>query len=1313
MKKAIFTSFHSLGRVKNMVTKLGLLPALMLCCSSLAIAQAPYCSLNCNANVNISVAANCRANVTYDVMLTGANNPTVCSPNGPQAFKVIIMGPDGITPLHPDNSNAYDYVDLNELYALGMSCPADLTVKVKHWATGNSCWGSIHVEDKLAPVAVCPPNRTYKCAQWGSAEVTSQMAADLDYVRSNSTDNCGVVDATVTSSVTFDDCPAEGSNITKIITKTYTVTDRCGKQGTCTQYYYFTRLESLSEVECPAPTTVSCNGGDTSPSVTGYPTWMNYEITPESHACCRVAATYHDVTVEVCCGSYKIFRHWDIADWCTGQAEELCIQLIKVEDSEGPSITCPADATISTTSWACSRNYTFPTPQVSDACCPDGITVTREVDGNVVTGSSAALTEGAHEICYTATDGCGNETTCCYTVTVVDESAPNVICKELLQVTLDPTDCNVVVPAQAFDNGSYDNCCDELTFRVRKMNGGSFDSSVTFDGSDLGVHEGTHGTATSCGSRMVVLEVTDCHGNSNTCMVEVLVDDKAAPYCPEITDATVNCASGNDPWQYFSHYTAADFHDCSTVTVTESNGGTLDECKRGVLSRTWTATDACGNSTSCTQRVTFYHVNDFSVCFPADVTVNGCEDAGYHCRPIITGDDCELIAIDSTDEILPIVGGEEACYKILRTWKVINWCVYNPNAPHTADMAMGNCSNCNNGSNTGKKFKDTGDGYVEWTQVIKVRDNVPPVVTPHNECDPNQQGVYPTDGRCYYHILTATATTNCEEILRFYYKIDLNNDGTYDIIDNVGTVGSGSASQVLPKGTHRIVWSVEDACGNVGTATEVFTATDCKKPTPYCIGISTAVMPSSGCIEVWASDLDAGSWDNCGDVTLGIRRQGDTGAPTPSITICCPLAGPNVIVELHVTDECGNSDFCLTSIYVTGCPGTPDPSVAGLVHTEELENVEQVTITASNNGNAIGGAATTAPSGVFQLALPMGSSYTITPEKNMNPLNGVSTFDLVLMRKHILGTELLDSPYKMIAADVNRSNSITTLDMVELRKLILGITTEFPNNTESWRFVRADYQFQNAANPFNENFPEVYNIDNLTGEMNNADFVGVKVGDLNGNATPNSLLGSNDRNNNGTFVLAAKDQSIVAGQEVKVNFTANTTDIAGYQFTLAFDKNALEVVNVEGLAPEFFGFTRTNEGFITTSFDNNDATKEVSFTVTFKALATGQLSKLISANSAVTKAEAYSKTAQGMDVAIQFNGATVNNTFEVYQNQPNPFMNSTVIGFNLPEGGAVTMRIMDVDGKIVKTVTGNYAKGYNQITVSKSELNASGVMYYE
>ena len=94
----------------------------------------------------------------------------------------------------------------------------------------------------------------------------------------------------------------------------------------------------------------------------------------------------------------------------------------------------------------------------------------------------------------------------------------------------------------------------------------------------------------------------------------------------------------------------------------------------------------------------------------------------------------------------------------------------------------------------------------------------------------------------------------------------------------------------------------------------------------------------------------------------------------------------------------------------------------------------------------------------------------------------------------------------MIAADANKSGSITTFDIVELRKLILGIYQELPNNT-SWRFVDKAFAFPNPNNPFQTTFPENISVASscMTSHMDD-DFVGVKVGDVNGTAVANSLV---------------------------------------------------------------------------------------------------------------------------------------------------------------------------------------------------------------
>ena len=141
--------------------------------------------------------------------------------------------------------------------------------------------------------------------------------------------------------------------------------------------------------------------------------------------------------------------------------------------------------------------------------------------------------------------------------------------------------------------------------------------------------------------------------------------------------------------------------------------------------------------------------------------------------------------------------------------------------------------------------------------------------------------------------------------------------------------------------------------------------------------------------------------------------------------------------------------------------------------------------------------------GVYDFSdIPMDGSVTITPFKDGDDGNGVNTIDMIFIRKHILGLTVFDTPYKYIAGDVNNSGSISTFDLVIIRQVILQWIPEFAAG-ESWVFVDADYVFSNPSNPLNENYPVSITFTPEEGEEYNFDFVAVKRGDVNGNASPN------------------------------------------------------------------------------------------------------------------------------------------------------------------------------------------------------------------
>ena len=337
--------------------------------------------------------------------------------------------------------------------------------------------------------------------------------------------------------------------------------------------------------------------------------------------------------------------------------------------------------------------------------------------------------------------------------------------------------------------------------------------------------------------------------------------------------------------------------------------------------------------------------------------------------------------------------------------------------------------------------------------------------------------------------------------------------------------------------------------------------------------------------------------------------------------------------------------------------------------------------------------------------------YTISPSKDLDPINGVSTQDIVIISKHILGLEALNSPYKLIAADVNNSRSITTLDLIQLRKLILSIDVKFSNNT-SWRFIDANYAFPNRANPWLEQFPEIININNMDENMLNGDFVAVKVGDVNGTANPGDE--ATTRNLSGVFNIDVENANLVTGNEYKVPFTAaDLANVEGYQFTLNLG-NGLDLVDVEyGVATEEnFGFI--NDRTITTSW-NGAATSEVLFTIVVRANADVELSQALSVSSRFTTAEAYNKAGDLLDVALNFGGTEAQSAdFALYQNNPNPFKGETVISFNLPEASEASITISDITGRTLKIIRGDFAKGYNEVRLSTNDLpTAVGVLSYK
>ena len=180
----------------------------------------------------------------------------------------------------------------------------------------------------------------------------------------------------------------------------------------------------------------------------------------------------------------------------------------------------------------------------------------------------------------------------------------------------------------------------------------------------------------------------------------------------------------------------------------------------------------------------------------------------------------------------------------------------------------------------------------------------------------------------------------------------------------------------------------------------------------------------------------------------------------------------------------------------------------------------------------------------------------------------------------------MDSPYKIIAADANISNTITPIDIVELRKLILGIYSELPNNT-SWRFITKSFSFS-TSNPFEDiPFEEAISVEL---PILDADFVAIKVGDVNGSALVCSNCTAPRLTAPEPFGLTVPNVPVKAGDYVTIPVMANDqAALIAWQLGLRFDADRLELVgpalgDLNELYADNFGLTRADEGMLRVSW---------------------------------------------------------------------------------------------------------------------------------
>lgn len=1240
-------------------------PDVMTCEVSLSIPSSGFASADCTG--------------PYSVVVTNEDNNPL--------FDTLIFA--------QQNLNAGDdfnlgVLDLNQL----------IKVTYFHQPDGNNCDNYFRIVDEVPPMVTCQ-DVTIDCT-------TPFDDEDITFFPPTVTDNCfGTQNLEVRRLNSFDCTDGSGvpPGLTEVVIREWTVFDPAfsNMSSTCLQQVSLTAPDP-NNIIFPANAVVDCGTTDpTNPTNTGQPTINGFDIPVDSIDNCMLSAGFTDGTMITDCSAstFSIERTWTAIYWCDNTIRNGT-QIISVTDMTAPVISCPNDFSVGTSTQPgdCGASFLLPPATATDDCSNFTITAATS-SGGTGFGPYNNVPLGTEMITYTATDECGNSSSCTVEITVFDNETPTPVCEEFTTISLN-TSGVATVPACVFDANSdcnnpasYDDCS-PIAFRASLSNG-DFTDNLTFNCTQAG------------GTFNVFLQVYETvnPASATVCMVNVTIEDNNQPALSCPTNVTASCQDDFSNLNDFGVFSAND--NCTTVTTADSLFS-ITQCGDGTITRTFSATDASGNSSTCSQVITVENTTPFDgtgINFPADYTeTNTCRDPSTltptdlnpnYLQDIFPtgGTTCAMLAVSYSDMFFDL--NAPSCYKIIRTWQVIDWCQYDADNPAAGGS---------------------------WTdaQIIRIMDANAPILSAPTTI------IVPIDANCMFGNATnvnATATDGC-------------NVNTVTITNDFNNSTNGTANGNYPLGNTIVTFTASDGCGNTSMIQTTVSVIDDKKPTLICNGNLTTDLANMGPNGMVMANVDLfvyDAFDNCTattDIKFFMEVADGSVAVVPTtkdLAFTCADFGI-VELEIYAVDAVGNAEVCLTTIDIQDnnnvCPDeSTDATVAGAIMTEPGDEMNEVEVMLISSSNALPDM--TSDGGIFTFPnLPVGVDYTVVPARDGDDSNGVTTFDIIKIVRHIQNLELLNSPYKLIAADVNNSQSVTMGDVVMIKRLILGIDEEFAA-VNSWRFVDMYYEFQNPQNPWQFGFPEVLQLQDLTNDVLAANFTAIKMGDANGSVNPNfDSNEADERTDDETLVFNTKSQSFAKGTMVDVVLNARDfTSIAGFQFTLNFDADALEFMDMTGgdQIQDGLLFNPRKNGQIAISLHHNQGLNiednSALLKLQFRAKKAGQLAQALDITSDLLRNEAYRMTqenaeAEIMKVDLQFDDNSLSETaFVLYQNIPNPFQSETKIGFDLPTAERATVRFFDAAGRQLHVINGDFNAGQNEIMVSHTDLNARGLIWYQ
>lgn len=595
-------------------------------------------------------------------------------------------------------------------------------------------------------------------------------------------------------------------------------------------------------------------------------------------------------------------------------------------------------------------------------------------------------------------------------------------------------------------------------------------------------------------------------------------------YCP--SDVWISC--GAEIWNLdaYGHATLETYSGNTPVYASNSSYH-IDDCGNGYIHRTFSTHDPYGGYHSCTQTIWVEpNYTGSHIYWPYDLDLVGCNpdtDPGaldkYYSYPYINESGCSNIGVSYEDQVFDFGAG---CTKIVREWTVIDWCQYKPNSPYS-------------------------QGIYTHTQTIKISNiKEPDIIFPKD--------ITVSADNC------KDAFVHLEDIVVDYAAcggdVEVSHNSTYAIdyysenATGVYPIGTSSVRYTVTYGcgleeSHTLYITVLDdkapqayCYGSLAVALMPMYA-------------SGAAYPEGGMVEIWASDFDKDSFSPCGHEPLSFSFSSD---PNDSFkTFTCDEIGVNQLY-MWVTDSKGNQSSCYVELDVqnnnaqipncgTGTEAFAKFDVSGsvtmfhdkrslsdievaLTGYDMIASVEEVFDTAYveapvDSIRQFDGTYEYIMGEVMRVTSSYKTTYEDTYEMVMTQRKGTYGFeglsqgghymleanmtsekhqviptDILKLGNHLNGQDVQESPYFLLAADVDDSGTVDAKDLEILESIYAGSLSEIPSQT-NWLFIDESYQFSDPLNPWNEDFRTYNEMTDMQGiTVYDVDFIAIQKGNL-------------------------------------------------------------------------------------------------------------------------------------------------------------------------------------------------------------------------